>query len=69
MKIVKFLSKLGTSQLLKQLNPRTNELLKHFNILEKATTKKIVSLFISSIGYEKILKTKIKFGIGNFLIL
>jgi superfamily II DNA or RNA helicase len=58
MKIVKFLSKLGTSQLLKQLNPRTNELLKHFNILEKATTKKIVSLFISSIGYEKILKTK-----------
>jgi len=58
MKIVKFLTKLGSNQLLKQLNPRTIELLKHFNILENATTKKIASLFISSLGYEKIFRNK-----------
>lgn len=58
MNLVDQLAKIGTSSLLKYLNPRTKELLNYFGILEKSTPKKIAHILISSLGSEKIIRNK-----------
>lgn len=58
MKLNEQLSKIGTSGLLKFLNPRTKELLDFFGILEKSTPKKIADILLLSFDQETILKDK-----------
>ena len=58
MKLIYYLSKIDINSLLKFLNKRTVEILKHFGYLEKITSPKISKIIVKSYSEQKILSTK-----------
>ena len=64
MKLIYHLSKIDINSLLKFLNNRTVEVLKHLGYLEKITSPKISKIIIKSYSEQKILSIK---KIRNFL--
>jgi len=58
MKLIYYLSKIDINSLLKFLNKRTVEVLKHLGYLEKITSPKISKIIVKSYSEQKILSTK-----------